>query len=106
MIHNISIATDDDIIQFGGDVNMNIYPVYLSRLIIIWGNCLNLLEKDHCFRPYFFSISCKLIWKLTYGHWVYVFEQLCLQICLIFGIDSIQNLFQIIEFFKQSKFFF
>ena len=28
MIHNISIATDDDIIQFGDDVN--IYPVYLS----------------------------------------------------------------------------
>ena len=27
MIHNISIATDDDIIQFGNDVN--IYTVYL-----------------------------------------------------------------------------
>ena len=26
VIHNISIATDDDIIQFGDDVN--IYPVY------------------------------------------------------------------------------
>ena len=26
MIHNISIATDDDVIQFGDDVN--IYPVY------------------------------------------------------------------------------
>ena len=33
VIHNISIATDDDIIQFGDDVN--IYPVYLSRAIII-----------------------------------------------------------------------
>ena len=43
MIHNISIATDDDVIQFGDDVN--IYPVYLSRAIIIWGNCLNWLEK-------------------------------------------------------------
>ena len=43
MIHNISIATDDDIIQFGDDVN--IYPVYLSREIIMWGNCLNLLER-------------------------------------------------------------
>ena len=31
--HNISISTDDDIIQFGDDVN--IYPVYLSRAIII-----------------------------------------------------------------------
>ena len=43
MIHNISIATDDDIIQFGDDIN--IYPVYLSRVIIIWRNCLNWLEK-------------------------------------------------------------
>ena len=51
MIHNISIATDDDIIQFGDDVN--IHPEYLSRVIIICGNCLNRLEKDHCFSPYF-----------------------------------------------------
>ena len=51
MIHNISIATDDDIIQFGKDVN--IYTVYLSRAIIIWGNFLNWLENtivlDHIF---------------------------------------------------------
>ena len=51
MIHNISIATDDDIIQFGDDVN--IYPLDLSRAIIIWGNGLNWLEKtivsDHIF---------------------------------------------------------
>ena len=33
VIHNISIASDDDIIQFGDDVN--IYPVYLYRAIII-----------------------------------------------------------------------
>ena len=31
---HISIATDDDITQFGDDVN--IYPVYLSRVIIIF----------------------------------------------------------------------
>ena len=43
MIHNISIATDDDIIQFRDDVN--IYPVYLSRVIIMWENGLNRLEK-------------------------------------------------------------
>ena len=43
VIHNISIATYDDIIHFGDDVNT--YPVYLSRAIIIWGNCLNCLEK-------------------------------------------------------------
>ena len=51
VIHNISIATDDDIIQFGDDVN--IYTVYLSRAIIILGNYLNRLEKtivsDHIF---------------------------------------------------------
>ena len=51
MIHNISIATDDDIIQFGNDVN--IYTVYLSRAVIICGNRLNWLEKiivsDHNF---------------------------------------------------------
>ena len=35
MIHNISIATDDDTIQFSDDVN--IYPVYLSKAIIILG---------------------------------------------------------------------
>ena len=44
MINNIYIATDDDIIHFGDDVN--IYPVYSSRAIIIWGNCLNYLS-DH-----------------------------------------------------------
>ena len=51
MIHNISIATADDVIRFGDEVN--IYPVYLSRAIIICGNCLNWLEKtivsDHIF---------------------------------------------------------
>ena len=55
MMHNISIATYDDIIQFGDDVN--IYPIYLSRAIIIWGNCLNWLEKtlvsDHIFVNFF-----------------------------------------------------
>ena len=57
MIHNISIATDDDIIQFG-DVE-NIYPGYSSRAIIIWGNCLRWLEKaivsDHIFCQFFVS---------------------------------------------------
>ena len=65
MIHNISTATDDDIIQFVDDVN--IYPVYLSRAIIICLNYLNWLEKtivlDHIFVN-----SGKLIRKLTYGH--------------------------------------
>ena len=57
MIHNISKATEDDIIQFGDDVN--IYPVYLSRAIIIWGNCLNWLRKtivtDHNFCQFLVS---------------------------------------------------
>ena len=51
VIHNISIATYYDIKQYGDDVNVN--PVYLSRAIIIWWNCLNWLEKaivsDHIF---------------------------------------------------------
>ena len=51
MIHNISIATDDDIIQFGDEVN--IYPVYLFRAIVICGNCLNWLEKT-IFSDYIF----------------------------------------------------
>ena len=66
MIHNTSIATDDDIIQFGDDVN--IHPVYLSRAIIICGNCINRLEKTIVSGHSFLSISCKLIWGLTYGH--------------------------------------
>ena len=51
VIHTTSIATDDDIIQFGNDVN--IYSIYSSRVIIISGNCLNWQEKtivsDHIF---------------------------------------------------------
>ena len=42
MIHNISIATDYDIIQFGNDVN--IYPVYPGQLSF-GENRLNWLEK-------------------------------------------------------------
>ena len=38
VIHNISIATADDITSFGDDVN--IYPVLLSRAIIILGCCI------------------------------------------------------------------
>ena len=44
MIHNTSIATGDDIIQFGDDEN--IYPVYLSRAIIIRGNETVLLNTE------------------------------------------------------------
>ena len=65
MIHNISIATNDDIIQFGDDVN--IYSVYLSRAIIVWGNCLIWLEQTIGSDHSFLAISCNLIWELTYG---------------------------------------
>ena len=65
MIHNISIATDDDIRQLSDDVN--IYPVYLSRAIIIQENCLN-WQKRPSAQTIFLSISCKLIWELTYEY--------------------------------------
>ena len=67
VIHNISITTDDDIIQFGNDVN--IYIVYLSRAIIIWGNCLNWLEKtivsDRIFVKFLLDDSATYLWPLS-----------------------------------------
>ena len=67
MIRNIFIATDDDIIQFGNDVNIN--TVYLSRVIIIWGNCLNCLEKtivsDHIFCQYLLPDLGTHLWPLS-----------------------------------------
>ena len=51
VVHNISIATDDDVIQFGYDVN--IYPVYLSRAIIIFGDVTEpKMAALHCFQLY------------------------------------------------------
>ena len=47
VIHNISIATDIDIIHNDDDVN--IYPLLSSRAIIIWGELSLLYRKDHCF---------------------------------------------------------
>ena len=67
VIHNISIATYDDIIKFGDDVN--IYPVYLSRAIIICGNCLNWLEKtivsDHIFCQFLLADLGTHLWPLS-----------------------------------------
>ena len=68
VIHNISIATDDDIIQFGDDVN--IYPVYSSRAIIIWGNCLNWLEKNNIVSGYIF---CRFLVS-WFGNWLMATE--------------------------------
>ena len=59
VIHNISIATDDDIIQFDNDVN--IYPVYLSKALIIWENCLNWLETT-IVSDYFFFVKKFVSW--------------------------------------------
>ena len=67
MIHNISIATDDGIIQFGDDVNL--YPVYLSWAIIIRGNCLNWLEKtivsDYIFVNFLLADLRTHLWPLS-----------------------------------------
>ena len=43
MIHNISIATADDVTYFGDGVKYR--PCILPRAITIWGYCLNWLEK-------------------------------------------------------------
>ena len=43
MIHNISIATADDVTYFGDDVKY--IPCILLRAITIWGCCPNWLEK-------------------------------------------------------------
>ena len=65
MIHNIT--TDDDIIQLNDDVN--IYPVYLYRAIIIWGNRLNWLEKiivsDHVFLNFLEDDLGTHLWPLS-----------------------------------------
>ena len=51
MIHNISIATADDVTYVGDDVKY--IPCILPRAITIWGCCLNWFEKtivsDHFF---------------------------------------------------------
>ena len=67
MIHNVSIATDVDVIQFGDDVN--IYSVYLSRAIIICGKCLNWLEKtifsNHIFVTFLLADLGTHLWPLS-----------------------------------------
>ena len=65
MIHNI----------FGDDVN--IYPVYLSRAIITWGNCLNWLEQtivsDHIFCQFLTADLGTHSWLLSVylNLWIY-----------------------------------
>ena len=66
MIHNISIATDDDIIQFGNDVN--IYTVFIEGNRH-WGNCLNWLEKTivsyHIFVKFLYADFATYLWPLS-----------------------------------------
>ena len=67
MIHNISIATDDDVIQFVDDVN--IYPVYLSRAIIICGNWLEkTIVSDHIFVNFLIGDLGTHLWPLSVFH--------------------------------------
>ena len=51
MIHNISIATADDVTYFGDDVKY--IPCILPRAITIWGCCLIWLEKTIVSAPIF-----------------------------------------------------
>ena len=66
-LHHITIATADDIIHIGGDVN--IYPVYLSWATIIWVNFLNWLGKtivsDHIFVNFLSANLGTLPWPLS-----------------------------------------
>ena len=43
MIHNISIATADDVTYFGDDLKF--IPCIFTQVITIWGCCPNWLEK-------------------------------------------------------------
>ena len=64
MIHNISIATDYDIIQFGDHVT--IYAVYLFRTIIIWGNWLEKnIVYDHNFVNFLQADLETHLWPLS-----------------------------------------
>ena len=70
MIHNISIATADDVTYFGDDVKY--IPCIFTQGYYHFGMLSQLVRKDYCFRPIFRSICCKLIWELTYGHCMYI----------------------------------
>ena len=94
MIHTISIATDDDIIQFGDDAN--IHPVYLSRAIITWGYCLNWLEKTivsgHIFVSFLLAVLGTHLWPLSV-HVPVSPAIYCRKIDVIYEINSIFSLF-------------
>ena len=62
MIHNISIATADDVTYFGDDVKY--IPCIFTQGNYHLGMLSQLVRKDDCFRPVVWSICCKLIWEL------------------------------------------
>ena len=51
MIHNISIATADDVTYFGEDVKF--IPFIFTQGNYYLGMLSQLVRKDHCFRPIF-----------------------------------------------------
>ena len=51
MIHNISIATADEVTYFGDDVKY--IPLFFSQGNYHLGILSQSVSKDHCFRPNF-----------------------------------------------------
>ena len=66
MIHNISIATTDDVTYF--DVDVKYIPCIFTQGNYHLGILSQLVRTDHCFRANVLSICCKLIWELTNVH--------------------------------------
>ena len=54
MIHNISIETADDVTYFGDDVKY--IPCIFTQGNYHLGMLSQLVRKDYCFRPIFWSI--------------------------------------------------
>ena len=66
VIHNISMATADDVTYFGD--NVKYIPCIFTLGNYHFGMLSQLFRKDYCFRLILLSICCKLIWELTHGH--------------------------------------
>ena len=72
MIHNISIATADDVTYFGD--NVKYIPCIFTQGNYHLGMLSQLVRKDYCFRPIFGSICCKLIWEHPWPLSVVIFS--------------------------------
>ena len=68
MINNISIATKNEIICIGDDVN--IYPITYPRQLS-FGETVLIGKKIPLFQIIFLSISCRQVWEFAHGHLVY-----------------------------------